>query len=92
MASGRIQQRIDPKLQQQVEAILKALGMKPAQAVQLFYQEIVRQRTLPFHPRPVEDHEIPNARLQKDLLEAERGEGVEEFENEEDFFASLKKL
>ena len=92
MASGRIQQRIDPSLQEQVEAILKAIGIKPAQAISLFYREIVRRRNLPFHPANVDPSEIPNARLKKAILEARRGAGVQEFENEDDFFASLKEL
>ena len=92
MASGRIQQRIDPKLQKQAEAILKAMGLKPSQAITLFYMEITRQRNLPFHPSEVQPSEIPNAKLRKDMEEARRGKGVREYKNEDDFFASLKKL
>lgn len=92
MSSGRIQQRIDPTLQKRAEAILKAMGLKPAQVITMLYREITRRRTLPFHPSEVSPSEIPNARLQKDIREARAGKGVQEFETEEEFFASLKKL
>ncbi|MEK7137850.1 MAG: type II toxin-antitoxin system RelB/DinJ family antitoxin [Patescibacteria group bacterium] len=91
MASGRIQQRIDPELQRKAEAILKVLGVKPSQAISLFYMEITRQGNLPFHPSNVHPSEIPNKRLAKAIREARRGKGVREFKNKEDFFASLKK-
>lgn len=92
MASGRIQQRIDPNLQKKAEAVLKALGIKPAQAITLFYMEITRQMNLPFHPSPVQPEEIPNKKLAQSIREARRGIGVQRFENKEDFFASLDAL
>lgn len=92
MAAGRIQQRIDPKLQKKAEAVLRAMGMKPAQAIVMFYMEIVRRRNLPFHPSEVHPSEIPNTKLAKSIREARKGIGVQEYENEDDFFASLKEL
>ncbi|OGJ71372.1 hypothetical protein A3H22_02915 [Candidatus Peribacteria bacterium RIFCSPLOWO2_12_FULL_55_15] len=91
MATGRIQQRIDPELQKRAEAVLKALGIRPAQAITLFYMEITRQMNLPFHPRDVCLEEIPNKRLAKSMRDARKGIGVQKFATEEDFFATLKK-
>lgn len=92
MAAGRIQQRIDPSLQRDAELILEAQGIKPSQAIILFYMEVKRSKGLPFLPSPVLPSEIPNARLRKDLKEAAQGKGIKTFTNKKDFFASLHKL
>src|SRR5438045_1474767 len=63
MPSSRLQQRIDPSLRKEAEAILKTQGIKPSQAIILFYTEVTRSRGLPFRPSPVRRSEIPNARL-----------------------------
>jgi addiction module RelB/DinJ family antitoxin len=40
--------RIDPGLKRQAEAILKEIGLKPQAALELFYQQIIRRRAMPF--------------------------------------------
>ena len=92
MASGRIQQRIDPKLKKEAELILKTQGIKPSQAIYLFYMEVKQYGGLPFHPTPVRRSEIPNARLRKALKEAHDGKGVRTFTSKKTFFDSLKRL
>ena len=92
MASGRIQQRINPSLQREAEEILKAQGIKPAQAIILFYTEVKRFRGLPFTPSPLQPSEIPNAKLRKDLREARQGKGIHTFKSKKEFFDSLRKL
>ncbi len=87
MASGRIQQRIDPNLQEEAEAILKAQGIKPVQAITIFYTEIRRRRGFPFLPS-----EVPNEELASDLNEARKGHGVKTYPGKKEFFAHLKKL
>jgi antitoxin component of RelBE/YafQ-DinJ toxin-antitoxin module len=47
MPSSRIQQRIDPRLRHDAEMILAAQGIKPSQAIILFYMEVKRQGGLP---------------------------------------------
>jgi addiction module RelB/DinJ family antitoxin len=90
MASGRIQQRIDPRLQQEAEAILETQGIKPSQAIILFYTEVKRAGGLPFRPSPVHPSEIPNARLRKDLRQAAQGRGIRTFKTKDAFFNSLQ--
>ncbi|TSD00235.1 MAG: Uncharacterized protein Greene101449_253 [Candidatus Peregrinibacteria bacterium Greene1014_49] len=92
MTSGRIQQRIDPSLRKEAEQILQIQGIKPSQAIILFYTEVKRAGGLPFTPSPVQPSEIPNARLQKDIRDAARGKGVKTYKNEKDFFDSLHAL
>jgi len=92
MPTGRIQHRIDPVLQREAELILKTQGIKPSQAMYLFYMEIKRFGGLPFLPTPVRPSEIPNARLRKDLRDADRGIGVKTYKNKKDLFDSLRRL
>lgn len=92
MASGRIQQRIDPLLRKEAEKILQIQGIKPSQAIILFYTEVKRSGGLPFQPSPVRPSEIPNARLRKELKDAAKGKGVKTFKNEKGFFDSLHAL
>lgn len=89
MPSGRIQQRIDPILRRDAEEILQTQGIRPSQAIILFYTEVKRTGGLPFQPSPVSPSEIPNARLRKDLEEAQKGKGIRHFTNKKELFDSL---
>ena len=44
---ARVSTRIDAELKKQAEAILAEIGMKPSQAITLFYTQIVKQRGIP---------------------------------------------
>lgn len=92
MASGRIQQRIDPQLRKQAEMILRTQGIKPSQAIYLLYMEITRFGGLPFLPTPVQPHEIPNAKLQKDIREARQAKGIWEARDKKSFLKVLRDL
>ncbi|MDO8649140.1 MAG: type II toxin-antitoxin system RelB/DinJ family antitoxin [Candidatus Peregrinibacteria bacterium] len=92
MASSRLQHRINPILRRDAEAILQAQGIKPSQAIILFYTEVKRSGGLPFTPSPVQPSEIPNARLRRDLREAKQGRGIRSFKNKKELFKSLRSL
>lgn len=92
MASGRIQQRIDPDLQEAAEEILETQGIKPSQAIILLYTEVKRTGGLPFRPSPVRPSEIPNARVRRGLREAAQGKGVRTHRNARDLLDSLHAL
>lgn len=65
MASeARISSRIDADLKKQGDAILDEIGMKPSQAITLFYTQIVRQRGLPLSLN------VPNEALEAAMREA----------------------
>ncbi|MBI5414791.1 type II toxin-antitoxin system RelB/DinJ family antitoxin [Candidatus Peregrinibacteria bacterium] len=87
MGTGRLQHRIDPVLQQRAEEILLEQGIKPSQAITIFYTEVTRKRGFPFLPS-----EVPNDELKKDLREARKGKGIKKFKNKKVFFDALKKL
>lgn len=59
--------RIDLELKTQVEQIFQALGLTSANALRLFYQQVILHRGLPF------DVKIPNAETQEAILEARKG-------------------
>ncbi len=87
MFSTRIQHRIDAHLKMEAEAILEEQGIKPSQAITIFYTEIKRTGGFPFLPS-----KVPNEKLARDLLEAEKGIGINTYKNKKELFDSLKKL
>lgn len=60
---ARISSRIDADLKQEADSILAEIGMKPSQAITLFYTQIVRQRGLPLELK------VPNKELQEAMRE-----------------------
>lgn len=87
MPSTRIQHRIDVNLKEQAELILEEQGIKPSQAITIFYTEIKRTGGFPFLPS-----KIPNKKLQKDLKAAKQNIGVKTYKNKKDLFNSLNNL
>ena len=65
---ARISSRIDPELKRKSEAILAEIGVKPSQAITMFYTQIVRQRGLPLELKIPNDVTI--AALGEDLTDA----------------------
>lgn len=61
---ARISSRIDADLKREADSILAEIGMKPSQAIALFYTQIVRQRGIPLSLK------IPNERLEDAMQEA----------------------
>lgn len=78
--------RIDAKEKIETFAILDNMGMKPSQAVRLFFRQIRQTKTIPF---PI-DH-IPNEALSKRLLAPTSEKGYQDFDTLEGLFADLKK-
>lgn len=83
----RMQHRINPKLKKEAENILEEQGIKPAQAITIFYMEIKRTGGFPFLPT-----KIANKQLKKDLMEAKKGTGVKTYKNKKDMFDELDNL
>lgn len=55
---ARISTRIDKDLKTEAESLLAELGMKPSQAISMFYKQIVRQRGYPFELKVPNDETI----------------------------------
>lgn len=68
--------RIDEQEKAETFAILKGMGIKPAQAVRLFFRQVRQTNSIPF---PIEH--IPNEKTAKQLLSndySERFDSIEE--------------
>ena len=85
--STRIQHRIDSHLKVQAETILEEQGIKPSQAITIFYTEIKRTGGFPFLPT-----KVPNKKLAKDLVDGKNGVGVKTYKTKKSLFNSLEKL
>ena len=55
LQEARISSRIDAGLKLQADSILAQLGIKPSQAITMFYTQIVRHQGIPFELK------LPNA-------------------------------
>jgi addiction module RelB/DinJ family antitoxin len=76
--------RIDAKEKAETFAILDNMGIKPSQAVRLFFRQIRKTKTIPF---PIEH--IPNEKTAKALLLPDSQKGYKSFDTVEALFADL---
>jgi DNA-damage-inducible protein J len=83
--STMYQFRIDEQEKAETFEILQEMGIKPAQAVRLFFRQIRKTHALPF---PIEH--IPNERTAKILSMPDSKKGYKRFDNLEELFADLK--
>jgi DNA-damage-inducible protein J len=81
--STMYQFRIDETEKAETFAILNELGMKPAQAIRLFFRQVRQTKSIPF----AIEH-IPNEATAKNLLSKEYSKS---FTSVEDLFADLRK-
>ena len=68
-----IRARVEPELKRQAESVLDKLGLSPAEAIRLFYRQVVLRRGLPFAV------EIPNAETRAAMRQALEGEDLTEW-------------
>ena len=54
-----LQVRISPKLRDEVEAVFDRLGLSPAQAVKLFFNQVALHRAIPFGLNIPQEEKIP---------------------------------
>lgn len=81
--TGSIQVQIDAKVKCEVEAILAALGLTPADAITLLYNQIRRDRGL------LGSTLVPNAETLDAMRQARSGEGLSTCESVDDLMAGL---
>ena len=77
--------RIDEQEKAETFAILKEMGIKPAQAVRLFFRQVRQTKSIPF---PIEH--TPNTETAKSLLRPDEEKGYERFDSVEALFADLR--
>lgn len=68
-----VRARVEPKLKEEAESVLKTLGLSPAEAIRLFYKQVTLRHGLPFAV------EIPNAETREAMRQAREGEGLTEW-------------
>lgn len=78
---ARISSRIDANLKSKADAVLSQLGIKPSQAIAMFYSQIVSQGGIPFELK------IPNAETMAALTEDTRQE--KHYTNIDEMFRDL---
>lgn len=79
--TGRVQVRIDPRLKNAAEKVLAKVGLSPAEAIRLFYEQVELHQGLPFEVR------VPNKETLAAMEEAEHPENLPTYSS----FAELRK-
>jgi len=77
MKDALINARIESGLKQDVEKILKQLGLSGTQAITMYYQQIRLNKGLPFEVK------LPNEETQKVIEESRKGINVDDFSLDE---------
>jgi len=78
-----INARTEPDLKEEVEVILKKLGLSTTEAINIFFHQVKMRKGLPF---PVE---IPNEETLKTFRDSEAGKGLVECKGADDMFRKL---
>jgi DNA-damage-inducible protein J len=78
-----INARTEPDLKEEVEGILKKLGLSTTEAINIFFHQVKMRRGLPF---PVE---IPNEETLKTFRDTEAGKGLVKCKDADDRFKKL---
>ena len=71
--SAVIHARIEPETKNAAERILHKLGLRPTDAIRIFYRQIARRRGLPFSV------EIPNELTRVTLEKSRNGKDIERY-------------
>jgi DNA-damage-inducible protein J len=75
--------RTDAGTKLAAEAVLRELGMKPSEALNLFYHQVALHQGLPF------SLVLPNAETRQTFLETDSGENLQSFNSVDDFFTHI---
>lgn len=83
--TAEIRVRIEPGIKEEAEKILKTIGLNEAEAVRLYYRNIISHKGLPFELR------VPNEETLKALKEVESGEVSSGYNSVDEMFEDLNK-
>jgi DNA-damage-inducible protein J len=81
--TGRVDVRIDSRLKNAAEKVLAKVGLSPAEAIRLFYEQVELQQGLPF-----EVH-VPNKETIEAIRDLDEGRNLTTYQNLNDFKKSL---
>ena len=80
--SETIRARVEPKLKQEAETVLKGLGLNASEAITLFYRQVALRRGLPFEVK------LPNETTRAAMRQALEGEDLTEWADLEELKAA----
>jgi len=83
--TATVRARVEPTLKAKAEVVLGRLGLSPTQAITLYYQQIIRQRAVPFAIA------LPNATTRRAMRDAEKGRDLTRARNAAALIAALER-
>ena len=88
--------RIEPDVKAQAESILTSLGIPASNAINMFYQQIILQRGIPFDVQIPQHSVLDASKLTEEQMDAELEKGYVQMLNGEgesakDAFSSIRK-
>lgn len=81
--TATIHTRIDPAIKAQAENILNGLGMKPSEAIQIFYKQISLRSGFPVELK------VPNEQTAQTLDESRAGKNLQSFATKNELYEDL---
>jgi DNA-damage-inducible protein J len=81
--TATVHSRIDEKVKIKAERILYAMGIKPSDAIDMFYRQIIFRTGIPFSV------EIPNKKTLRAIEELENGKNIKTFKDVDELFTDL---
>ncbi len=83
LKSAMLRARIEPTLKEEVESILKKLGLSTSEAINLFYKQIKLRKGLPFQVV------VPNELTKKTMKDTDNNLNIIECKSAEEMFEQL---
>jgi len=80
-----IRARVEPVTKQKAEAIFKKLGLSISEAVNMFYNQVILNRGLPFEVK------IPNELTLRVMKETEEGKNLTKWNSSDDFVKEMER-
>ena len=80
-----IRARVEPVTKQKAEAIFKKLGLSISEAVNMFYNQVILNRGLPFEVK------IPNELTRRVMKETEEGKNLTKWNSAADFVKEMEQ-
>ena len=81
--TAMLRARIEPVLKEEVDSILKKLGLSTSEAINIFYRQVKLRKGLPFQVI------IPNELTLKTFEDTDKNENIIESENADKMFNKL---
>lgn len=81
--TATVRARVEPALKARAEVVLGKLGLSPTAAITLYYEQIIRQRAVPFAVS------LPKPTTLRAMRDAQTGRGLTRAKNAKEMIAAL---